>query len=63
MEWFSIVIAVVILAGAAGFWGYINNPKHGGTTGCCGCGQCVVTGECVMVKKKLEKSEKKTPIA
>ncbi|MBR5471892.1 MAG: hypothetical protein IKU81_07260 [Oscillibacter sp.] len=62
MEWITIVITVVVLAGAAWVWGSLHDPKHGGTIGCCGCGQCFVTGECVMVKKKQENAGKKPPV-
>jgi len=59
MEWFSIVIVVFILAGAAWVWGALHDPKYGGTIGCCGCGQCLSAGECVMVKKMKENAGKK----
>ncbi len=62
MEWFSIVVVVLMLGGVAWVWGSLHDPKHGGTIGCCGCGQCFVTGECVMVKKKQENAEKKPPV-
>ena len=48
MSW---VLLIGVLGGTGWVWWALNNPKHG-VTGCCGCGKCAHTGECVMVRKK-----------
>ena len=47
----SWVLLIGVLGGTGWVWWALNNPKHG-VTGCCGCGKCAHTGECVMVRKK-----------
>ena len=56
MDWFSVVILVLVLGGAAWVWVMLNNPKHG-VVGCCGCGMCAHTGECVLVKQQKKALE------
>ena len=55
-SWIGLGLFVVIVLVGAWFWGAVSDPKRGGTVGCCHCGQCLTTGECVFRKKLLEKS-------
>ena len=53
----SLILVVAVLAGVAVVWAKVNDPRNG-VSGCCGCGQCARTGECVMVRKKaVQKGE------
>lgn len=52
--WIGLGLFVVIAAAGAWLWGSLSDPKKGGTVGCCHCGQCLVSGECVFRKKMLE---------
>ena len=56
MTWVTWVLLALVLGGTAFAWYKVNNHKSG-VVSCCGCGQCVRTGECVMVKgrKKAKK--------
>lgn len=47
----ALVSVVAVLLGVAVVWAKVNDPRNG-VSGCCGCGQCARTGECVMVRKK-----------
>lgn len=58
MTWVGLGLFVVIVAAGAWVWGSLSDPKKGGTVGCCHCGQCLVSGECVYRRKLLEKSKK-----
>ena len=50
-----ILFALALMIGGTGWLcSKLHDPK-GGTVGCCGCGQCAKTGECVMTKKKTAK--------
>ena len=61
MEIFVLIGIVIILAVGAWFWGNASDPKKGGAMGCCHCGQCIASGECVMrsnlQKKQAEKKQ------
>lgn len=54
--WIGLGLFVVLAAAGAWLWGALSDPKKGGTVGCCHCGQCLVSGECVYRRKLLEKS-------
>lgn len=51
---------VLVLGGVAWVWYRVNNHKSGAAS-CCGCGQCVRTGECVMVKGKKPAKKQQDP--
>ena len=55
MTLFTWILLIGILAGTAWVWYTINTDKSGAIS-CCGCGQCAISGECVMVKKKTKKA-------
>lgn len=57
MTWFSWVVLALIIGGTGWLCAKLHDPKDG-TVGCCGCGQCAHTGECVMTKKKAAKKGK-----
>ena len=52
----SLVLFSVVAVAGAWFWGSVSDPRRGGTVGCCRCGQCLSSGECVYRRKLLEKS-------
>ncbi len=54
MAWYGWVALALIIGGTAWLWAKLYDPKNE-TVGCCGCGQCAHTGECVMTKKKATK--------
>ena len=62
MEWLVLGVFGVGLAVAAWFWGKASDPKAGGTVGCCHCGQCISSGECVL-RKNLQKNTVKEKTA
>ena len=49
------ILLVGVLGAVAFVWAKVNDPKNG-VVGCCGCGKCAHTGECVMVRKKMMES-------
>lgn len=51
-------LAWIVLAGVVWVCCQVYSDENGDIS-CCGCGQCAISGECVMVKKK-EKSCRKT---
>ena len=53
MTIFSWILLVGILSGAA-LVVYILNTDKDNATYCCGCGQCAISGECVLTKKKVK---------
>jgi len=55
MTVFTWILLIGILGGTAWVWYAINTDKSGAIS-CCGCGQCAISGECVMVKKKTKKT-------
>ena len=64
MAWYSWLFLAAVLAVPAVLCGILYSDKSGGTP-CIGCGECIRTGECVLVKsrkktmaKKREKDEK-----
>ena len=60
MTWGTLVLLVLVLGGGAWVWYRVNNHKSGAAS-CCGCGQCVRTGECVMVKGKKPAKKQQDP--
>lgn len=54
MTWITWVALAMIVVGVAWLCAKLYDPKSG-AVGCCGCGECIRTGECVMVKKKAVK--------
>ena len=62
MEMFFLVILAVGLGAGAYFWGKASDPKKGGAMGCCHCGQCIASGECVL-RKNLQKQPVKRETA
>jgi len=56
MTVFSWIVVIGVLIGVFWVWKTLNDPKNG-VVGCCGCGKCAHTGECVMVRKKAAKEE------
>ena len=54
--WIGLGLFLVIAMAGAWFWGKLSDPKNGGTIGCCHCGQCLATGECVFRKKMQEQN-------
>ena len=54
--WIGLGLFLVLVMTGAWFWGKLSDPRNGGTVGCCHCGQCLVSGECVFRKKMLEKN-------
>lgn len=56
MVWYGWLALAVILGCTGLLCAKLHDPKDG-TVGCCGCGQCAHTGECVMTKKKVAKKE------
>ena len=58
MEWLILGVFGVGLVGAAWFWGKASDPRKGGAVGCCHCGQCIASGECVMRRNLQKKAAK-----
>ena len=58
MTWLTWIILAIIFGGTTWVW-YQVFGKGGqeGAVSCCGCGQCAVSGECVMVKKRAKTAE------
>ena len=57
LTWILLALA---LGAAAWVWYRIQNDKSGAVS-CCGCGQCVRTGECVMVKGRKQAKKEGDP--
>lgn len=51
MEWYAWLILAAVLTVPAIICGLLYGDKSGSTP-CIGCGECVRTGECVLVKKR-----------
>ena len=59
MTWIGLALFLVIVLTGAWVWGKYSDPKSG-AVGCCGCGQCLASGECVMrrrLKAEIEKND------
>jgi len=56
MLWLKVLVILVVLAGVAILWHKVYSDRD--VVGCIGCGKCLETGECVMVKKR----ERKPPV-
>lgn len=54
MEWGTLAVLLLTFCGVGVLWYWIHHDRSGAVS-CCGCGQCVRAGECVMVKKKSSK--------
>lgn len=48
------------ILGGVGILMYILYNDKSGAAPCCGCGQCVATGHCVMRSRKAAKKEEKS---
>ena len=64
MAWYGWLFLLAVLAVPAVICGFLYSGQSGSTP-CIGCGECIRTGECVLVKgrkkaalKKREKEEK-----
>ncbi len=57
MLWLRVLIIIVVLAGAAFLWHKVYSDRD--VVGCIGCGKCLETGECVMVKNRKRKPKRK----
>ena len=55
MTVFTWILLIGVFVGIGWVWYRINTDKSGAIS-CCGCGQCAVSGECVMVKKNTKKA-------
>lgn len=51
MEWYALLILIAVLAVPGVICGFLYGDKSG-TTPCIGCGECIRTGECVLIKNK-----------
>lgn len=58
MAWYTWVLLALALGGAVWFAYRIHNHESGATS-CIGCGECAVTGECVLKKKSRRKKTEK----
>lgn len=58
MVWYGWLFLIGVLAIPAVICGILYSDK-GGSTPCIGCGECVRTGECVLVKRRKESQAKK----
>ncbi len=56
MTVYGWIVLALILGGPAVLWTLLYR-KDGGATHCCGCGQCVTAGECVMRQREKQKKE------
>ncbi len=59
MLWLKVSAVIVVLAGAAFLWHKVYSDRN--VVGCIGCGKCLETGECVMVKNRRRKPPAKDP--
>ena len=50
MSW---ILLIFVLGGTALVW-YVLTQDKSGEPICCGCGQCAISGECVLVKKRTK---------
>ena len=57
MNWFALVIVVLVLAAAAWLFGKLHEGQNAPVS-CIHCGKCIAAGECVLVKER--KCGKKT---
>lgn len=57
MLWLRVLVILVVLAGVAFVWHKVYS--HRDVVGCIGCGKCLETGECVMVKNRGRKPKRK----
>ncbi len=53
MLWLKVLVIIVALAGVAFVWHKVYSDRD--VVGCIGCGKCLETGECVMVKNRKRK--------
>ena len=58
MAWYGWLFLIAVLAVPAVICGVLYGDKSGSTP-CIGCGECVRTGECVLVKHRKETLAKK----
>ena len=59
MAWLVLAVFGILFVVGAWYWGKVSDPRNGGTVGCCHCGQCIATGECVMRRNLQKKAAKK----
>ena len=50
--WYELLMAGIILGGAA-FYCWAVFSRKSGPTGCIGCGKCVADGVCILTGKKV----------
>ncbi len=55
MLWLKVLVIIDVLIGVALLWHMVYSDRD--VVGCIGCGKCVKTGECVMVKNRKRKPE------
>lgn len=53
MLWLKVLVILAVLAGVAFVWHKVYSDRD--VVGCIGCGKCLETGECVMVKHRRRK--------
>lgn len=58
MAWYSWLVLIAVLTIPAVICGFLYSDKSGSTP-CIGCGECIRTGECVLVKRRKETLAKK----
>lgn len=58
MEWVSWLVLAAVLVVPAVICAFLYGDKSGSTP-CIGCGECVRTGECVLVKRRRKTLAKK----
>jgi hypothetical protein len=58
MAWYTWVLVIGVLAGAAWLWSRLYRDTS--VVSCIGCGKCAATGECVYVQERRKGRAKKT---
>jgi len=53
MLWLKVLLIIEVLIGVAFVWHKVYSDRD--VVGCIGCGKCLETGECVMVKNRKRK--------
>ena len=58
MAWYGWLLLLAVLAVPAIICGFLYSDKSGATH-CIGCGECVRTGDCVLLKNQKKSLDKK----